>query len=187
MPTALNFSRVGTFAVIRMDPVAMIRRHLNDPEALRAAEALSPRSYLVYLDNHHRLRTWAPKPWHNFRIYPIGPSVRPPNEDECVTSAMCTPIFPNTVHPEGRAPLRTEPIFPFDNCYFWSRVNMEIRVCPRPEGFSRDDVIRLPSGPGGEHIRWLDYQTEDGNQQYYTNRARSDTIRYEAMMRGYNS
>ena len=38
-----------SFAVIRMDPVAMVR-HLNDPEATRAAKALSPRKYLVYLD-----------------------------------------------------------------------------------------------------------------------------------------
>ena len=45
-----------SFAVIRMDPVAMVR-HLNDPEATRAAEALSPRKYLVYLDEVCHTRT----------------------------------------------------------------------------------------------------------------------------------
>ncbi len=48
MPSAIYMPREDAFAVIRMDPVAMVR-HLNDTEALRAAEAMSPRSYLVYV------------------------------------------------------------------------------------------------------------------------------------------
>lgn len=39
----------GTYAVIRMNPVAMVK-DLNDPEALVAAEALQTKKYLVYLD-----------------------------------------------------------------------------------------------------------------------------------------
>lgn len=38
------------YAVIRMDPVATVR-HLNDPVATAAAEALSPKKYLVYLEH----------------------------------------------------------------------------------------------------------------------------------------
>ncbi|RPD56370.1 hypothetical protein L226DRAFT_468638, partial [Lentinus tigrinus ALCF2SS1-7] len=125
----------GSFAVIRMDPVAMVR-HLDDPEALRAAEALSPQSYLVYLDFSHRLPTWGEQPWHVFDVYPIWQSLRPSDEDKCITPDMCMPIFPNDNHPSGRAPLVTKPVFPFDNCYIWSEVKMEIRVCPREEGFN---------------------------------------------------
>ena len=40
----------GTYGVIRMDPVAMVQ-HLNDPEALAEAEAMQPKSYLVYLEH----------------------------------------------------------------------------------------------------------------------------------------
>lgn len=40
----------GSYAVIRMNPVAMVQ-DLNDPEALSAAEALPTRAYVVYLKN----------------------------------------------------------------------------------------------------------------------------------------
>lgn len=38
----------GSYAVIRLNPVAMVK-HLNDSEALSAAEALQTKAYLVYL------------------------------------------------------------------------------------------------------------------------------------------
>ncbi len=41
----------GAFAVMRMDPVAMVR-HLDDHEATRAAKDLSPncKSYIAFVD-----------------------------------------------------------------------------------------------------------------------------------------
>ncbi len=39
----------GTYAAIRLNPVAMVK-DLNDPEALVAAEALQTKTYLVYLN-----------------------------------------------------------------------------------------------------------------------------------------
>ncbi|KAI0692637.1 hypothetical protein C8T65DRAFT_586463 [Cerioporus squamosus] len=166
----LDFPRSDTFAVVRMDPVAMVQ-HLNDPEALRAAEALSPQSYLVYLHRHNPLCIGGPPPWHGFDIYPIATSLRPPNEDDYVTPEMCTPIFPNSTHPEDRTPLRTLPAFPFDNCYFWSGVKMKIRICPRPEGFKWDDAMRLPMGPGGDYLRWTNYEREDAGRQFRARQA----------------
>lgn len=48
--TTVFFSpNTGNYAVIRMDPVAMVK-DLNDLEALVAAEALQTKKYLVYLD-----------------------------------------------------------------------------------------------------------------------------------------
>lgn len=47
--TSLFFSpNAPCYAVIRMDPVAMVKK-LDDPEALAAARAMTPRSYVVYL------------------------------------------------------------------------------------------------------------------------------------------
>lgn len=43
-----SYPRDEAFAVIRLDPVASVR-HLKDPEALRAARALTPGTYVVYL------------------------------------------------------------------------------------------------------------------------------------------
>ncbi|RPD56389.1 hypothetical protein L226DRAFT_513177 [Lentinus tigrinus ALCF2SS1-7] len=140
----LDYPDDQSFAVIRMDPVAMVR-HLDDPEALKAAEALSPQSYLVYLDGHNRLPIWGPKPWYSFDIHLIGPCLRPAHNEQCVTADMCTPIYPNQDHPAGRAPVHTEPPFPFDNCHFWSRTKMKVRVCPRTEGFDWDVTTHLSS------------------------------------------
>ena len=38
-----------SYAVIRMDPIAMVE-HLNDAEALASARALRSKSYVVYID-----------------------------------------------------------------------------------------------------------------------------------------
>ena len=54
---------------------------------------------------------------------------------------MCVPIYPNTSHPEGRAAVRTEPPFPYDNCYHWSNAReFNVRVRPREQGYFDDDV-----------------------------------------------
>ncbi|RPD56388.1 hypothetical protein L226DRAFT_538038 [Lentinus tigrinus ALCF2SS1-7] len=160
----------GSFAVIRMDPAAMVR-HLNDPEALRAAEALSPQSYLVYLDVHRRLPIRGEQPWHAFDIYPVWQSLRPSDEDKCITPDMCMPIFPNKNHPSGRAPLMTKPAFPFDNCYIWSEVKMEIRVCPREEGFNWKETTALSPGSEGERRR-IGYEWDDRDQRILAEQVR---------------
>ena len=38
-----------SYAVVRLDPVAMVE-HLNDREALASARAMKPKTYLVYID-----------------------------------------------------------------------------------------------------------------------------------------
>ncbi len=121
---------------------------------------------------HHTLPVWGPKPWYSFDIYLVGLCLPSPNQEECVTPDMCVPIFPNTSHPEGRIPVRTEPPFPFDNCFIWSLPNLEIRVCPRAEGFDWDETTRLPTGPVDERSRWLDYEGEDRVRQHTARQAR---------------
>ena len=58
---------------------------------------------------------------------------------------MCVPIFPNTVHPRSREPVRPKPErpFPYDNCYHWSHTDTKIRVLADPEGFDTMVAIKL--------------------------------------------
>ena len=44
----LPFPKPREFAVVRMDPVAMVER-LRDPVAMEAARAMTPKKYLVFL------------------------------------------------------------------------------------------------------------------------------------------
>ena len=46
---ASAFPKARRFAVVRMDPVAMVE-HLHDPVALNAARAMRTKKYLVYLE-----------------------------------------------------------------------------------------------------------------------------------------
>ncbi|KAI0740873.1 hypothetical protein C8Q76DRAFT_709310 [Earliella scabrosa] len=132
----------GTYGVIRMDPVAMVQ-HLNDPEAMAAAQAMQPKSYLVYLE-HILALPFPGQPWFPFTVLVVGPGLRPPNEEECITADMCTPIFPNLAHPTGRASLRTEPTFPYSNCAHWQCPELNVRICARDEGFDDGLAIKLP-------------------------------------------
>ena len=84
---------------------------------------------------------------------------------------MCTPIYPNTDHPDGREPARTDPVFPFDNCYLWSEANkMGIRVLPRAEGFNWHEAIDL--WPSSEYMRWKRLEEEDRIRQLTAQLAR---------------
>ncbi len=62
-----------------------------------------------------------------------------------MTSDLCTPIFPNVTHPLGRRPLVAEPpgSFPYNNCYHWPDMELDVRVLARPEGFDRKKMVRL--------------------------------------------
>ncbi|RPD56377.1 hypothetical protein L226DRAFT_615494 [Lentinus tigrinus ALCF2SS1-7] len=168
MPDIRFAPRTHTFSVVRLDPVAMVQ-HLGDQEALRAAEASSPQSYVVFVDLDSAL-PFPGKPWYGFTVYLVGPCLRPPEEDSCVTPEMCIPIFPNFDHPEGRDPIRTQSVFPFDNCYIWSGLSMKIRVCARPDGFDWDRTIILR---GHEYYRWGRYESEDMGRRIQAQRARA--------------
>lgn len=71
---------------------------------------------------------------------------------------MCIPIFPNTSHPRGRIPLRTEPVFPYSNCYHWAEFETNIRVRARPERFDERRAIMLK---GPEKVKMNRYWGED--------------------------
>ncbi|OJT08376.1 hypothetical protein TRAPUB_715 [Trametes pubescens] len=166
------------YAVIRMDPVAMVKK-LDDPEALKAARAMAPQSYVVYLTHVIRQLTsshvlyfvlikaclqepelpFPNKPWYRYELNVIAPSLCEEDAARGITADMCTPIYPNNKHPAGREPLRPEKPFPYTNCYHWcNALEIEIRVLPRPELFNEDQAIQLSYD---EQMRFASHQFED--------------------------
>ncbi len=145
-----------------MDPAAMVA-HL-DARALEEATELRPKTYLVlaasvrFLKPHGRIRAAdmsslqglsLPFPghsWYGFNIWPVGPSLRVVDEKRGIEPDMCVPIFPNEVHPAGRAPVRPSSAFPYNHCYHWVGLKMDVRVHAREEGFDNARAIRLPAG-----------------------------------------
>ncbi|KAI9067482.1 hypothetical protein FKP32DRAFT_1588590 [Trametes sanguinea] len=129
------------FAVIRMDAVAMVE-HFNDPIATAEACALQPKKYLVYLDTGLDL-PFPTNSWFKFLIYLIAPTLLYNDPSDGMTSDMCIPIYPNTVHPAGRSPLYTEEPFPFANCYYWVNHMTYIRVRRTDGQYDDDQAVKV--------------------------------------------
>ena len=85
------------------------------------------------------------KPWYGFLASLVGPSLRAPDEEQCISEDMCVPILPDTMHPRDceRARPKPERPFPYDNCYHWSHTDTKIRVLADPEGFDTMVAIKL--------------------------------------------
>ncbi|KAI0327932.1 hypothetical protein GY45DRAFT_1307798 [Cubamyces sp. BRFM 1775] len=133
-----------SYAVIRLNPIEMVRP-FNDTEALLEAQAIQPKSYLIYL-RLERALPWPDQPWYRFQVEPIATTLRPEDEARCITSDMCIPIFPNTSHPTGRESLKPEPegLFPYDNCYHWFKAKLvDVRIRARPEMFDETNAVAI--------------------------------------------
>ncbi|KAI0365070.1 hypothetical protein BV20DRAFT_955007 [Pilatotrama ljubarskyi] len=134
----------GTYAVIRIDPVAMVEElKLDDAEALSAAKAMHTKSYLICLDYDLEL-PFPGRPWYGYGSYPVAPCLRPEEPDRGLTSDMSVAIYPNQNHPTGRPPVHPEPAFPYGNCYHWVSFSIDIRVRARPELFDESRAVNLP-------------------------------------------
>ncbi|KAJ8463624.1 hypothetical protein ONZ51_g10139 [Trametes cubensis] len=150
----------GSYAVIRMNPVEMVR-HLDDPQALLEAQAMRPKSYLVYLVYELAL-PFPDQPWYRFEVQPIATSLRLEDKARGITPDMCIPIFPNNSHPSGREPLRPYPegLFPYSNCYHWFEAKaVNVRVRARPEEFDETGAVKLNAR---SRIQMQRYWIEDG-------------------------
>ncbi|KAJ8463621.1 hypothetical protein ONZ51_g10142 [Trametes cubensis] len=131
----------GSYAVIRLNPVEMIRP-FNDPQALLEAQAMRPKSYLIML----QMVRFQIQSSLVFVVEPIATTLRPEDKAQDITSDLCIPIFPNTSHPTGREPVKPEPegLFPYDNCYHWYDAEMvDVRVRARPEEFDETNAVTL--------------------------------------------
>ncbi|KAI0664038.1 hypothetical protein C8Q70DRAFT_905144 [Cubamyces menziesii] len=129
------------YAVIRMDPVAMVE-HYHDPIATVEARALRPKKYLVYLD----LSLDLPLPesaWFRFQISPIGTTLRPKEPARGIASDMVIPIYPNPARPQGRDPLKPETPFPFHNCYHWIENTTTVRIRRKDDLYDDVNAVKL--------------------------------------------
>ncbi|KAM5537897.1 hypothetical protein V8D89_008373 [Ganoderma adspersum] len=125
-----------SYAAMRIDHIATVE-HFPYPDIMEAARKVQPKTYLVFLNTALSI-PFPQDPWFPFTVTPIAPF--PPPTEGHLTSEMCIPIYPNTSHPEGRAAVRTEPPFPYDNCYHWSNAReFNVRVRPRQKGYFDDD------------------------------------------------
>ncbi|TFK87243.1 hypothetical protein K466DRAFT_491187 [Polyporus arcularius HHB13444] len=132
-----------TYAVIRMDPRAMVEG-LDDPQACEEVESLlAPKKYLVFLDTIIGI-PWPDRPPYEYLISPIAPCLRKEDPEMCFTRDMAMPIYPNTSHPHQREPIHTDPQFPFSNCYHWLDYHMRVHVRARAEMFDHSKAIMLP-------------------------------------------
>lgn len=106
-------------------------------------------------------------------VFLVGAGLRPEDPDNNVTPDMCVPIYPASQHPHGRAPVRTDPCFPFDNCYHWFGDDMAIQIRVKAGRFTTVE---------GEYI-------ELSTDEWYNMREfhREDQARIEARCAGASS
>ncbi|KAF7289775.1 hypothetical protein MIND_01351500 [Mycena indigotica] len=119
----------GAFAILRIDPIASLA-HLNDPEALKAAESMEFHDYVVFVPGTREMR----HPMISFRAEVVEFLVQglPPDVPSlCIDSAMSIPIFPtsHSQHPGSREPLRTLKPLPWGDCYLSPFLRETVR-CP---------------------------------------------------------
>ncbi|KAJ8489085.1 hypothetical protein ONZ51_g3165 [Trametes cubensis] len=164
---------------------------LDDSEALRQAEAMKPKLYLVYLQwvcsalpppyekqilipSEELALPFPEQPWYRFEIEPIAASLRQEDKARGISVDMCIPIFPNTSHPNGREPVKPQPegLFPYDNCYHWfAAKTVDVRIRARPEGFNETNAASLDVR---SEMQIMHYWNEDG-PRLRTNKQNSET------------
>ncbi|RPD70394.1 hypothetical protein L226DRAFT_470235 [Lentinus tigrinus ALCF2SS1-7] len=139
---ASAFPKARRFAVVRMDPVAMVE-HLQDPLATNAARAMRPKKYLVYLEFPQDL----PMPdssYCRYRVNAVAARLRPPVPEKGITRDMVVPIYPNTHRARDDVKIASTPVFPFSNCYFWIDARMSLRVrVSRNREYENDSAYQL--------------------------------------------
>ncbi|OJT05252.1 hypothetical protein TRAPUB_3959 [Trametes pubescens] len=155
----LFFPLPGSYAVIEID-VEKTLQPLNDPLACAAGALIKTTKCIVYLDMVLRLPL--PHDTHfKYMACIIGPGLRPAHPELCITPDMCLPIRPNTRHPVAdRESLRSDPPFPFGNCYHWFGPDMwlDVRIVNdgRDYGVGPKTVL-----PPDQHVKMVSIQDLD--------------------------
>ncbi|KAI0350652.1 hypothetical protein OH77DRAFT_1412753 [Trametes cingulata] len=132
------------YGILRIDALCSVE-HLNDSVASEQASKLNTKQYLVYLEQELEL-PFPDRPWYKFAISPIATALRAEEPEQGLTTDMCIAIYPNTVHPRRRPPLRTIPEFPFSNCYHWLLPELDVRIRAKPDDgvFDATNAVQLP-------------------------------------------
>ncbi|TFK84698.1 hypothetical protein K466DRAFT_496076 [Polyporus arcularius HHB13444] len=157
------------FAVVRMDPLAMVSHLDLDSVAIEEATAINPKKYLVYLDAPQDL----PLPqsqWCRFWVHPVAMTLRPAVPEEGITSDMVLPIHPNTQFAKGRRPMNCTPQFPFPHCYLWIRSMMSLRVRTK-RGVDVYDNDKAMTVSIDSHVAFMSAWNEDSRRMFALRRA----------------
>lgn len=88
----------------------------------------------------------------------VGPGLLPAHPELCIMSDMCLPILANTRRPTtDREALRSDPLFPFGNCYHWSGPVMRLDI--RITNAGRDYGVEPRTGlPADQHVKMVRIQ-----------------------------
>ncbi|KAL1937885.1 hypothetical protein VTO73DRAFT_12778 [Trametes versicolor] len=160
IPKMLFFPLPSSYAVVEID-VEKTLQPLNDPLASAAGAQIKTTKCIVYLDMKV-LRLPLPHDAHfKYMACLIGPGLRPAYPELCITPDMCIPILPNTRRPTAdREALRSDPPFPFGNCYHWSGPDMrlDIRVANDGRNYGVGPRTILPAD---QHVKMVGIQDKD--------------------------
>ncbi|OSC97595.1 hypothetical protein PYCCODRAFT_1461866 [Trametes coccinea BRFM310] len=155
----LFFPLPGTYAFAELD-IDNTLRGLDDPVATAEGARVKPAKCIVYLSTVLRL-PFPSSETFKYATYLIGPGLRPPIPERLYNSEMCMPIYPATYHPQSDVlPLRSEPPFPFSNCYHWFGSDMEPDLRIINDGRNYRDPARIVL-PAGEHVRMEGARSND--------------------------
>ncbi len=175
------------FAVVRMDPLAMVL-HLNlDSVAIEEATAMKPKKYLVYVDSVRPsfvfympalvLNILQPQDlpfpqsqWCRYWVEPVATTLRPAVPEKGITSDMVVPIHPNTQYAKGRQPFVCSPRFPFPDCYFWIKSTMSLRVRTK-RGVYVYDNDKAMTVSTRHHVAFMSAWDEDSRRMFALRRA----------------
>ena len=95
--------------------------------------------------------------WCRYLLHPVATTLRPEDPSMGITGDMVMPIYPNEEHLRGRTPIRPEPCFPFNDCFFWIESTLEVRVRVKPEGYDEEHAVRMGRDPYMAHLKcWHD-------------------------------
>ncbi|KAF7300620.1 hypothetical protein HMN09_00947200 [Mycena chlorophos] len=153
----------GTFATLRIDPVACVA-HLEDPVATAACSKIASQGYLIYAVGTPKLFL-SDAVFTEVNIIFVQRGQPRDFPDKFIDATMTVPIAPQSAakeHPSGRPPLEmaaASPTFPWSDCYlspFADHVvrtaNVDVEENPvwlldeeelmRFEGADMDDAIR---------------------------------------------
>ncbi|KAH9889290.1 hypothetical protein C8Q73DRAFT_707006 [Cubamyces lactineus] len=170
------FPLTGTYAVIELD-VHNSLQALDDPIADAAGALIRATKCIVYLQAVLQLPV-PDSPTFKYFVYGVGPGLRPPNPELCLTPDMSIPIHPNTSHPSGtRDAVVTEPPFPFSGCYRWCGRDMQfdIRILNDGHDYETDPRIALPPI---QQVRLGSMRGEDMGKSLCALRKKSRESRY---------
>ncbi|VDB91440.1 unnamed protein product [Peniophora sp. CBMAI 1063] len=128
---------IGDFVICSIDAVASVA-HL-DKEARQAAQELRPRRYIAFVMESHGLSIGhEPVNAYGFSFVRQGPP-RATQPGQILFRDFCIPVFPNTIHPTGRKPLRPVLPLPWRDCYLDTHPDFnftQVRVSSTPRDYT---------------------------------------------------